>query len=364
MFSGALEVEFHRPPQVPKHTGFAFVSIGQHFLVEGLVTGLRHIRGDGVEEPQAVVRAEVFGSRGFFGAGVVVKWFDHRDGATVGYLTGEHQLKALAAGFGVGRENTQHVLHGIAEAQSVALAVIHQRRRTRPVEAHLAVIRRPHIHHRVELRVGRFHGQRFQFGMVGFFQFLKFLRGAFRRAEFSHGTLAEGGRISHAQQEEQLTGFAGGELHIGLDGPAGVVTIGVAARAGAQLHHLWILIVTVHTQEGGAVGIIRGDGRVGQRQVRMACLVVGGKIHRVTGQVVVDGDAQHVVTQLAFDDEQRILQVDKVLLGVPVIGELAVGEGRKAARFVRLVGDLHPPVFKELAERYEVGGFGGDAGIF
>ncbi len=140
--------------------------------------------------------------------------------------------------------------------------------------------------------------------MVGFFQFLKFLRGAFRCAEFGHGALAEGGRVAHAQQEEQFTGFAGREFHIRLDGAAGIVTIGVAAGAGAQLHHLRILVVTVHAQEGGAVGIVCGDGRVDQRQVRMAGLVIGGKVHRVTGEVVVDGDAQHVVTQLAFDDEQ------------------------------------------------------------
>ncbi len=130
MFAGALEVEFHRAPQVTQHAGFAFVGKGQQLLVKGFVPCLRHVRGDGVEEPQAVIRAEVFGGGGFLGAGVVVKRFDHRDGAAVGYLAGEHQFEARAAGFGVSREHAQHILHGIAEAQAVTFAVIYQRGRT------------------------------------------------------------------------------------------------------------------------------------------------------------------------------------------------------------------------------------------
>ena len=58
-------------------------------------------------------------------------------------------------------------------------------------------------------------------------------------------------------------------------------------------------------------------------------------------QVVLDGNAQQVIPgQFASDDEERILQIDLVLEGIPLVGEFAEGEKGKLAGPVAFIGDL------------------------
>ena len=50
----------------------------------------------------------------------------------------------------------------------------------------------------------------------------------------------------------------------------------------------------------------------------------------------MDGNPQDIIRQqLSLDDEERILQIDLVLEGIPLVGELAIGEDREAARLGR-----------------------------
>ncbi len=56
----------------------------------------------------------------------------------------------------------------------------------------------------------------------------------------------------------------------------------------------------------------------------------------VGGQVVVDGDAQQAIRHFAAHDEERVLQIDLVLGGDPLVGEFAEGENAKAGAAGRI----------------------------
>ena len=77
----------------------------------------------------------------------------------------------------------------------------------------------------------------------------------------------------------------------------------------------------------------------------------------------MDGDAQYSIRHFAAHDEKRILQIDLVLGRHPLVGEFAIGKGRKRTRPVGLVGNFQAPIFELLAQRDEVGGFAGNTSI-
>ena len=125
-----------------------------------------------------------------------------------------------------------------------------------------------------------------------------------------------------------------------------------------------IVVTAVCTQESLAAGVIPVDRGSSQPHPGVAGDIVQVNTAALSRQIVLDGDAQEVIPgQLPPHDEEGILQVDRVLKGIPLVGELAKGEKREVARPVALIGDLEPPVFEGLVERDKVGGFGRDPRI-
>ena len=110
----------------------------------------------------------------------MVEGLDDGHGAAGGDLAGQHQLQALAGFFGDGGDHAQDILHRIAEAQAVPLAVIDQAGGARPGEGDQAVVQPPDVDGVVEFLIRCLDHQAAQFVVPVIFQFLQFDRGAFQ----------------------------------------------------------------------------------------------------------------------------------------------------------------------------------------
>ena len=136
----ALQIKFQRPPQMTKHRGLAGIGVGQHLVIKVKIAGFGHKRRHRIKKPEAVVGA-VFLRIGFrFVAGVMVKRLDDGDGSAVSQLPGEQQLQPRLRLVGNGCGHAQNILHRIAEAQAIPLAVVDQTGGPRPGKGDQAVV--------------------------------------------------------------------------------------------------------------------------------------------------------------------------------------------------------------------------------
>jgi hypothetical protein len=124
---------------------------------------------------------------GFFVARPVGERLDHRNRAAVGELAGEHELEARLHALAQERDGAEHVLHRVAEAEAVALAVVDERGGARPRVGDERVVGVPHVDHVVELRVGRLDLQRSSGACQAALSFCEFRGAALRIAEFGDG---------------------------------------------------------------------------------------------------------------------------------------------------------------------------------
>ena len=361
---GALQVELQRPPQVIEYRVLTVIRVGQHGAVKVEVARLSHVNRDGVEEPQAVVGAVFLVGRRQLVAGTMLERLDDRNRTAIGKLAGQHQLQPRACSVRDGRRDAQDILHRVAEPQAVALAVVDQAGSARPGKGDQAVVQAPDVDGVVEIGVRRVHCEAAQLAVPAFLQPLQLSLRPRQRTELCHNSLTHRARVANAEHDQQFATFAWLQNQAGLHAPTGVVTVCVALAALSHLHRQRVVVTAVRTKKRLAAGVIPVQLRVDQRHPRMHTDVVLAAGPRLRRQVVVDGDAQQTVLgQAALDDEQRVLQVDLILLGHPLVGELAVGEDRESARPVAFVGDLQPPVLEVLAQRDEVGRLRRNAGV-
>ncbi len=134
-------------------------------------------------------------------AGAVLEGLDDGQRAAVGQLAGEHQRQPRPCRVGDGRDHAQDVLHRVAEAQAVPLAVVDQAGSPRPGEGDEAVVEAPDVDRVVQVRIGRVHHQAAQLAVPALFQPLQLDLGPRQRAVLGHGAPAQGVRVADAQHD-------------------------------------------------------------------------------------------------------------------------------------------------------------------
>jgi len=285
---------------------------------------------------------------------------DDGDGAAVGELAGEHELEALLHAGLEQRDRAEHVLHGVAEAEAVALAVVHQGGGAGPGVGDERVVGVPHVDHVVELLVGRLDLEVGERGVPGGLEFLQLGFAAGAVAKLGDGLLAVAAHGAEAEHHDELARLAGGEDEIGLLAADDVVAFGEEIGALALHDDLGRGVAAVGAEEFFTHGLDAGERGAGERHPGA---VATGQILAVEIEVRVAGDTEDAVLQRGPRDEERVLEVGEVLERVPEIGEFAVGEDRQLALLLGGVGHLEAPVLEGLAERHEVRGLGRDAGV-
>ena len=168
-------------------------------------------------------------------------------------------------------------------------------------------------------------------------------------------------RRAHAQQHDEFAAFARRQHEVGLEGAATVLTLRQEIRAFSLSHGPRIGIRPVNiAEEILPHRFVAHDRGAGQGHPGPAALI---EVRRVELEVRVRRHAQDPVDHVRLDDELGVLQVRKVVGHIPTTGELAVGEDGELPLPLRFVGDLQPPVLKQLPEWHKIGRFRFDAGI-
>ena len=366
MVAHVLHGEADRALEVVIDRVLAAVRIDDRLVQERLVAALADVLHDGREEPERIVCTVgrmaglldvIRVVRGVLVAGVMGE-LDQRQTAAVVDLCGQHEADLLGRHLGVEVDDALDVLHGVAVAVAVAQAAVHERCRTRPDEGDEALVRVPDVHHVVELVRGRLDlevaelavPEGLEVGDLG-------VDGAgCLVALHDRGGL---GVVLLTEQIDQLTGLAGGEGDLGAQGAAGV---------GVEIHRIIALALLDHDRRG--VGAVRPNELV---EVAAAvehvstdhaeeALAVVGAVGPLAG-ILVDVLEDLVPLALGAGDEERVLEVDLILLIVVVVGELHEAEHGERAGLVGGIGDLGAPYLIGLAGGDVVGRLGRDAGI-
>ncbi len=230
-------------------------------------------------------------------AGAMVEWLDDGDRAATGYLPGQHQFEARQCLLWDGGGHAQNVLHRIAVAQAIALAVVDQAGGPRPGEGDEAVVEAPYIDRVVEILVRRLNRQAAEAGMPGLLEFLQFDGGAFERAVLRHGALAHHARVADAEHHQHLPALARLQRQRGVQRPAGIVTVSMAVAALPSFHCQRVVIAAVPAEERFAAGVVAGQRRADQRHPRLVEFVVQQRFLIAGRQVVLDRNAQQVVVR-------------------------------------------------------------------
>ncbi|OQB94589.1 MAG: hypothetical protein BWX86_01435 [Verrucomicrobia bacterium ADurb.Bin122] len=286
---------------------------------------------------------------------------DDGHGAAVGDLAGEHELEALADLVFQHRHGAEEVLHGITEAETVALAVVNERGVAGPGVGDEGVVGAPDVGHGVELGVGRLDDGGAEEAVPVGLELLELGFAALAGAKLGAGGVAVRLGGAEAEHDDELARFAGLERKLDLEGAAGVFTFGEEVGAGAVDDGLRVGVGVVdRAEETLTDGLVAGERGAGEGHPEA---VAAHEVLRVELGVRVHGHAEHVLLDGGLGDELRVLEVGQVVGHVPRAGHLAIGEDGELAGLLALVGDLEAPIFEGLAERHEVGALGLDRGV-
>ena len=119
------------------------------------------------------------------------------------------------------------------------------------------------------------------------------------------------------------------QLKVNLETAAGVVAVGCAVAAVPVQYCFRLAVIAVSPQESLPAGIEAANRCTGETHpaVHSRIALTGGLC--LGGKVILNGDAQQVIFNFfTLHDEHRILQVDLVLLGIPLVGKFTVGKHR------------------------------------
>ncbi len=282
VFSGTLEIEFKGPTQMTEHGGLASVGVRQNFPVEIDVPGLGHVVGHGVEEPLAVIGAELRGLRGLLVSGPVREGFDHGHCATGSDLTGEHELEAFADLFLHQRHDAEEILHGVAEAETIAFTVVDHGSVARPSVGDERVVAAPDIGHVVEVRIRSLDRDTGEQPVPVCLELLQLSFTAHRAGEFRNRGPAVRSRCADPEKNDEFAGLAGLEGKVRLERAAAVLALGEKVRAPALRDGAGIGVGVVNAaKEIFADGLIAGNGRISERHPRATAFVEPGGVEWV-----------------------------------------------------------------------------------
>ncbi len=200
---------------------------------------------------------------------MMLKRFDDRDRPAVGQLAGQHQFQPGLRFFGDGGGDAHDVLHRIAEAQAVALAVVDQAGSPRPGKGDQAVVQSPDVDRVIQILVGRFHSQAAQFGVPVGLQLVQFGLSPFQRAVLGHRACPHRVGVADPQHDQQFLTFARLQSEIGLHNAAGVIAVGIAVAATALLHRQGLVIAAIRTEKRLTAGVVPIQRRADQCHPRL-----------------------------------------------------------------------------------------------
>ena len=178
----------------------------------------------------------------------------------------------------------------------------------------------------VEVRVGRLDLHRRERGVPRCLELGELGRAAFGVAELGDGLAAMGAHRAEPEEHDDFARLAGGENQIRLLAADDVVSLSEEIGTPAPRHRLRGRITAVAAEEALARRFNARERRSGKRHPGA---MAAGEVLTVETVVRIAGDAKDAVLQRGPGDEERILQVDQVLVGVPQVGEFAVGEHRE-----------------------------------
>lgn len=353
--------------EVIQHGAFAMGGVGNDLVHEVDVAGLGNVLIHGGEEPQGVV-GTVAGVRG--GADVafvlgrilvagIVGELHQGQAAAVMHLGRQHMHQATLGHFGIQMDDALDVLHGVAIAQTIALAAVDQGRGTAPHEGDEALEGVPGVDHGVEVAIGGVHLQGAQLAVPVGDQLLQL--GIHLGLHVSIGIqqrTGSGGTL-HAQHEGDGLGLARLQLQHGVQGAAGVA---VEAQLVAQIavDHSLGVVEAVAPQEAFAAAAVALHGAASQAEEAL------GAVFSILAHVaiLVDVLEDEIIVEGGGGDELGVLEVHQILLVVGFGGEFAVAQGRDLAGLVGLVGHLNAPHLVGSALGHVIQHLGSDTGVF
>ena len=352
--------------QVIQHGAFAVGGVGNDLIEEVLVAGFGDVLVHRGEEPQGVVGA-VMGMAGGTDVALVlggvlvacvVVELHQGQAAAVMHLGAQHEHQALLGHFGIQVDDALDVLHGIAVAQAVALAAVHQGRRAAPHEGDEALEGVPGVDHGVEAGIGGVDSQSGELAVPVFLQLgqlgVDHVLGVGIAIDDGPG---EGGGLLHQQEGDGLA-LAGLERQLGVQRAAGVA-VEVQDIAQVALFHGGGIAEAVHAGELVAAPAVALDRCASQGKDALSP-VLALFIHAAE---LVDVLHDAIAVEGGVGNELGILQVDQVLLVIGLGGQLTVGHGGDGAHLVGGVGDLHAPDLMGGVHRDIIQHGGLDAGV-
>ncbi len=276
-------------------------------------------------------------------------------------LAGKHEDHPLAHGLRDHRGDAEEILHGVAEAEAVALvAGIDEGAGARPFEGHESVVGAPDIRHVVEVGIGGPHLHRVQKAVPVRLQARQFARARCDGAKLAAHRLGPGG-AADAEQHQHVGRRSRRQCQIALDDAAAVVREVLAVPTGAALDRLGPVKAPVDAEKLLPLAVIARDGAADLRHPPPARLVPVGEVARILGQTFARGGENETVAPHGVGDILGILEIKGVLQQAPLGGELAERKNAQPARPVAGVGDLQTPVLEVPIERDEVGRRGAHA---
>ena len=279
---------------------------------------------------------------------------DLRLGAAGRILSREHEDEAAAHRRREHAGDAEHVLHGVAEAEAVALIPrVDERAGTRPLERHQRVVGAPHVGHVVEIRVGRLHLQAVEQPVPVRLEFRQFAVACRRRPEPGAGA-AGPGRAADAEHDQHVGRRPRRKFEVALDRAAAVVGKVLAVAARPALHGLGPVKAAVDAEEFLAVAVIAGDFAAELGHPPPSRLVPVGEIARVLGQPRARRSQDAAILPHRLGDVLGVLEVQGILQQAPLGRELAEREHAQPARTLAGVRDRQPPVLEVLLQRHEV----------
>ncbi len=181
---------------------------------------------------------------------------------------------------------------------------------------------------------------------------VEFLVRALEISVFRHDFLSDGAGIVYSEHQHDFFRLARLKLQISLNSSAGVVAVGLRIRASALHNRLRMLVRAVSSDERLTARVESRHRRSYQSDPLAHVRAADFPFRMLDIKVVLNRVAEHIVGHLlALHDEKRILQVDLILSGVPLVREFAVREHADFSCLVGGIRNLEPPVLKILAER-------------
>ncbi len=322
--SAAVEREFEGAAQVFKNARFPFIGKRQGPAVKGEIPGFLDIGRNGIEQPHPVVRAELL--RRFLRARAMVKRLDHRLAAAVRILAGEQKLEPLAGLCRDERGRANEILQGIAIAKAVALAGVDEAGGPRPIKGHEVVQRHPQVDHGIEGRFRRLRRENLHALMPEVLHVGEGLFPCGRALHQGDRFLALPVCFANAEESGELDGFARPGLEVDLQGREWHVSVSVPVGAGAVRNGLRRGIGPIRTEKCGEVAVKTGCSPSGKGKEAVPLLVFIGEVLRIFRHVRVGGDIEDVADHPRLGNVLVVLQVFRVVGGVPVALRLGRSE--------------------------------------